>query len=256
MSRAGLRPTPVIERNALSWRHSWWVLASGLLEPVFYLLGMGLGLGGLVGAIELEGRLVTYSTFVAAGLLASSAMNGAVFDSTFNFFYKLKHSRTFDSMLYSPLSMRDVLAGEVLWAVARGGIYALGFLLVTVMFGAVDSWWAVLSVPAALLIALVFAALGSFFTTFVRSWADFDLMQLAILPMFMCSTTFFPLSVYPEWVQPVVQATPLYNGVALIRDLHTGFVGVHDIGHVLYLLVVGVIFAWLTTGRMRKLFFS
>lgn len=247
---------PVVEREALAWRKNWYVLLSGLFEPIFYLLGMGLGLGGLVGDIELEGQLVAYPTFVAAGLLASSAMNGALFDSTFNFYYKLKFSRTFDAMLYAPLRMSDVLTGEVLWAVARGGVYALGFLLVTLAFGAVDSWWAVLSVPAALLLAMVFAAVGSYFTTFVRAWSDFDLMQLVILPLFMCSTTFFPLSVYPSWAHPLVQVTPLYNGVALIRDLHTGLVGVHDIGHVLYLLVVGVLFAWLTVRRMRQLFFS
>ena len=113
-----------------------------------------------------------------------------------------------------------------------------------------------LSLPAAILIAIVFSSLGTYFTTFVRAWADFDLMQLAILPMFMCSTTFFPLSVYPGWAHPIVQATPLYNGVALIRDLHTGLVGWHDVGHVVYLLVMGVVFAWLTIRRMSNLFFA
>ena len=94
-----LRPLPVLERSALAWSKSWWVLLAGVFEPIFYLLGMGLGLGDLVGAIELGGTLVSYETFVAAGLLASSAMNGAVFDSTFNFYFKLKEQRTFDAML-------------------------------------------------------------------------------------------------------------------------------------------------------------
>jgi lipooligosaccharide transport system permease protein len=256
MSSRLLTWVPVVEREVLAWRRSWYVVLSGLFEPIFYLLGMGVGLGGLVGDIELEGRLVSYPTFIAAGLLASSAMNGTLLDSTFNFYFKLKHSRTFDAMLYSPLQMHDVLFGEVLWAVARGGVYALGFLMVALLFGAVGSWWALLSVPAALLISLVFAALGSFATTFVRTWVDFDLIYLAVLPMFMCSTTFFPLGVYPGWSQPIVQATPLYNGVALIRDLHTGLVGLHDVGHALYLLGVGVVFAWATSRRMRRLFLS
>ncbi len=256
MTARALSWIPVAEREVLAWRHQWYVLLSGIFEPIFYLLGMGLGLGGLVGDIELEGQLVSYPTFVAAGLMASSAMNGAVFDSTFNFFFKLKHSRTFDAMLYSPLRMRDVLTGQVLWAVGRGGLTALGFIAVALAFDAVESWWALLSVPAALLIALVFSALGSYFTTFVRAWQDFDLMQLAILHMFMCSTTFFPLAVYPDWAHPIVQATPLYNGVALIRDLNTGLVGLHDVGHVAYLIVVGVAFAVLTTRRMQSLFLS
>jgi len=252
----GLRPRPVFERSALSFRHQWWVLLSGVAEPIFYLLGMGLGLGGLVGDIELEGQLVSYPVFVAAGLMASSAMNGAIFEATFNFYFKLKESRTFDAMLYSPLRMRDVLLGEVAWSVARGAVYSIMFLVIAIVFGTVSSWWAVFSIPAAILIAMVFSTLGTFFTTFVRGWADFDLIQVAILPLFMCSTTFFPLAVYPEWAHPIVQATPLYNGVALIRDLHTGLVGWHDVGHVVYLLVVGVVFAWLTIRRMRKLFFK
>lgn len=252
----GLSALPVMERNYISMRSQWWVLLSGVFEPIFYLLGMGLGLGGLVGEVELEGQLVAYPTFVAAGLLASSAMNGAIFDATFNFFFKLKESRTFDAMLYTPMRMRDVLVGEVSWAVARGGVYSLIFLLVALAFGAVDSWWALLSVPAGLLIATVFSTLGTFATTFVRTWVDFDLIQLVILPMFMCSTAFFPLAVYPGWAQPIVQVTPLYNGVALVRDLHTGLVGWHDVGHVIYLVVFGLLFGWLTIRRMQQLFFK
>lgn len=251
-----LRPLPVFERNVLSFRRQWWVLLSGVAEPIFYLLGMGLGLGGLVGDVELEGRLVSYPVFVAAGLLASSAMNGAIFEATFNFFFKMKETGCFNSMLYTSLRMRDILLGEIGWSVARGGVYSAMFLVIAIAFGTVESWWAVLSLPAAVLIAIVFSALGTFFTTFVRTWVDFDLMQLVILPMFMCSTTFFPLSVYPGWAHPIVQVTPLYNGVALIRDLHTGLVGWHDVGHVAYLVVMGFVFGSLTVRRMRHLFLT
>lgn len=251
-----LRPRPVFERNVLGFRHNWWVLLSGVFEPIFYLLGMGLGLGDLVGDVELEGQLVSYPTFVAAGLLASTAMNGAVFEATFNFFFKLRHSKTFDAMLYTSLRMRDVLLGEVGWSVARGGVYSAMFLVIAILFGTVESWWAVFSLPAAIMIAVVFSAVGTFCTTFVRTWADFDLAQLVLLPMFMCSTTFFPLAVFPGWAHPIVQATPLYNGVALIRDLHTGLVGWHDVGHVIYLVAVGSFFSWLSIRRMRRLFLA
>lgn len=251
-----LRPLPAIERNLLAWYRTWWVLLSGVFEPIFYLLGMGLGLGDLVGTIELAGTIVSYETFVAAGLMASSAMNGAVFDSTFNFFFKLKEQRTFDAMLNAPLRMVDVLSGELLWAVGRGSIYSTVFLVVALLFGAIDSWWAVFSLPAAILIALSFAALGSFATTFVRHWTDFDLVNLAILPMTMGSTTFFPLSVYPAWAQPLVQATPLYNGVALVRDLNSGLVGWHDVGHVAYLVAMTLLAGWACSRRLERLLLS
>lgn len=248
-----LRPMPPVERNLLSWKRQWWVILSGVFEPIFYLLGMGLGLGGLVGVIELQGQVVEYSTFVAAGLLASSAMNGVIFETTFNFFFKLREAKVFDAMLNAPMRMADVIAGEVLWAVSRGAIYAAIFLLISLAFGAIGSWWALLSLPAAILIALTFAALGAYGTTFVRSWQDFDLIGLFVLPMTMGSTTFFPLSVYPDWAHPIVQATPLYNGVALVRDLNTGLVGWHDVGHVIYLLAAGVIFGVLTSRRLDRL---
>ncbi len=87
MKALGAGPLPVFERNAVAFRNQWWVLLSGVAEPILYLLGMGLGLGGLVGDVKLEAHLVSYPVFVAAGLMASSAMNGAIFESTFNFFF-------------------------------------------------------------------------------------------------------------------------------------------------------------------------
>lgn len=249
-----INPRPVLETAALGWSKSWWVILSGIFEPIFYLLGMGLGVGGLVGDITLEGQTVSYTTFVAAGMMAAAAMNGAVYDATFNFYFKLRERRAYDSMLYSPLRPRDIVSGEVAWAVSRGGVYAAIFMVVSLLFGAIESWWAVFSVPAAFLMALVAAALGAFATTFVRSWADFDLMEVVMAPLFLASTTFFPLAVFPGWVQPIVQVSPLYNGVALIRDLNTGLVGWHDVGHVIYLVAVGLGFGYLTTRRLFRVF--
>ena len=254
-TQTGGPAAPVI-RNLIAWRKQWHILVGGFFEPIFYLLGMGLGLGRIVGDIDLDGTPVRYAVFAAAGLMASSAMQGVLLATTFNFFFKLKFSRTFDSMLYSPLQMGDVLTGEVLWAVARAGLQSTVFLVVALGFGTVASWWAVLSVPACLLIALAFASLGTWVTTYVKAWTDFDLLNLGIMPMFLLSTTFFPLSVYPGWAHPLVQATPLYNGVALVRDLHTGLVGWHDVGHVIYLLGLSGVCAWLTTRRMRQRFLA
>jgi lipooligosaccharide transport system permease protein len=243
----------VVERNGLSYRRLWLVLASGLFEPVFYLLGLGVGLGQLVGEVEVAGEAVSYAAFVAPGLLASSAMNGALFDSTYNFFYKLKYGKVFDAMLVTPLSMGDVVVGEIAWAMIRGGFYATVFLAVMVALGLVGSWWALLAVPAALVIGLSFAAVGTAVTSYVRSWQDFELVQLVVQPLFLLSTTFFPLAVYPEWARPVVAATPLFHGVQLVRHLSLGTVGWADLGHLAYLLGLGLAAAAVTRRRLHRL---
>jgi lipooligosaccharide transport system permease protein len=247
---AGAVPVPagaalalrLVERNVTSFRRGWIALVTGFAEPVFYLFSLGVGIGALVGSVTTDaGSTVPYPVFVAPALLAASAMNGAVMDSTFNVFFKLKYARLYDSVLATPLGPREIAVGEVAWSLLRGAAYAVLFLLVALAAGAVRSWWAVLAVPAAVLIGFAFAAVGMFATTFMRSWVDFDYVTLAIQPMFLFSATFFPLSTYPGPLQWVVQATPLYHGVALERALMLGEVGPGALGHVLYLVGLGVV---------------
>ena len=145
-------------------------------------------------------------------MLAASAMNGALLDSTFNFFFKLKYNKLFDQMLATPLTTTDVARGELTWSLLRGGIYSLAFLLVMVAMGLVGSWWAVLAVPAALLIGFAFGGACMALTTYMRSWQDFDYVTLGTLPLFLFSATFFPITAFPTWLQWVVEVTPLYRG--------------------------------------------
>ena len=180
-------------------------------------------------------------------------MNGAVFDATFNVFFKLKYAKTYDSVLATPLGPRDVAVGEISWALLRGAVYAVAFLVVAAISGATMSWWAVLAVPAATLIGLAFAAIGMAVTTYLRSWQDFDFVQLAIMPMFLFSATFYPLSTYSDSLQWVVQATPLYHGVAMIRELWLGEVGWGILLHVAYLAVMGVVGLVWAARRIERL---
>jgi lipooligosaccharide transport system permease protein len=234
------RPARVVERNAIVYRRNWVVFLSGLVEPFLYLLSIGIGVGALVGTVPGPGGTkVEYDVFVAPGLMAAAAMNGAVLDTTFNFFIKLKYSHTYDAMLATPLGVRDVAVGEVLSALLRGAFYSTAFLVAMLLFGLVSSWWAVLAVPAALLIAFAFAGAGLGLTTFMRSWVDFDYVNLALVPMFLFSATFFPLSRYPEALQIVVKLTPLYQGVALERGLTLGVVSWTMLINTLYLAVMG-----------------
>ena len=250
---AGLART-LVERNARAFRHLWVVLVSGFFEPILYLFSLGVGLGALIGDVETgTGRVVEYAVFVAPALMASAAMNGAVFDSTFNVFFKLKYAKLYDSVLSTPLGPRDIALGEISWALIRGLLYSVAFLVVATAAGVVTSWWALLAIPAASLIGYAFAAVGMAATTFMRSWQDFDYVQLALLPMFLFSATFYPLSTYPEGLQWVVQATPLYHGVALVRDLMLGDVAVGMLVHVAYLGAMGMIGTVFAARRIERL---
>jgi lipooligosaccharide transport system permease protein len=241
------RSRALLLRSATASRRTWLAFVSGFFEPVFYLVAMGQGLGSLVGTLPgPDGRPISYAAFIAPGLLAASAMNGAVFDSTYNVFFRLRYTRLYEAMLVTPLGPVDLALGEIGWALLRGGLYALGFLTVLAGFGLLVSPWALLALPAALLVAFAFAAVGMAATSYMRSWQDFDLVTLVVLPMFLFSTTFYPLSVYPRWLQIVVECLPLYHAVELMRGLTTGAVHAGMFGHLGYFLVmivVGVVVA-------------
>jgi lipooligosaccharide transport system permease protein len=229
------------ERNAVGYARAWPILLTGILEPFLYLLSIGIGVGALVGEVTYAGRSVPYETFVASGMLATAAMNGAVFDTTFNFFIRLKYAKLYDAVLATPLEPRDVALGEVTWALLRGTFYSTAFLLTMVAFGLTESWWAVLALPTTVLIGAAFAAVGLAASTYMRSFLDFDFVNLAITPMFLFSATFFPLDEYPGWIATVVQLTPLYQGVALCRALTTGEVDAGLLVHVAYLVAMVVV---------------
>jgi lipooligosaccharide transport system permease protein len=247
----------LVERNARASRRAWLTVLSGFFEPVFYLFSLGVGIGALVPSVTTDGgRAVPYAAFVAPALLASSAMNGAVFDSTINVFFKLKYARLYDSVLATPLGPRDVAVAEITWALLRGQLYAVAFLLIALADGLVRSWWALLALPAAALLGFAFAAVGMAATTFMRSWTDFDYIQLAILPLLLFSATFYPLSTYPRPLQRLVELTPLYHGVALERALLLGSVGPGLLWHVAYLLVMGVAGYAVAARRLERLLLS
>jgi lipooligosaccharide transport system permease protein len=248
------RARRLVERNLMVYRRGWLVIVSGFFEPFFYLLSIGVGIGKLVGHITGPGgSLLAYPVFVAPALLASSAMNGAIYDSTLNVYFKLKFAHTYDAILATPVGVGDVALGEITWALIRGLLYSAVFIVVMAILGDVGSAWAVLALPAAVLIGFGFAAVGMAATTFMRSWNDFDFVQLAVLPLFLFSTTFYPLSTYPRWLQIVVECTPLYHGVSLLRGLCTGAVGPSMFGHAVYLAVMGVIGLMISARRLEIL---
>ena len=175
-----------------------------------------------MGEVTTGGQTLSYAAFVAPGLLAASAMNGAIVESTFPIFFKLHYNRTYDAMLATPMRVADITVGEILWAQLRAGIYACGFLTLMYITGLTSSPWAPGAVLGALLVGFTFSAAGFAAVTFMRTWHDFDMIQLVILPLFLFSGTFYPLSVYPPFLQPIMQISPLYHGTELLRAFTLG----------------------------------
>lgn len=234
---------------------NWTIVLSGFFEPVLYLLAMGLGVGSLVGQVSGPGGSeISYAAYLAPALLATSAMNGAIYDATWNVFWKLRYAKLYETMLQASLGPLDVALGEIGLALLRGLLYSSAFLCVVAALGLVTSWWALLMVPCALLIALGFAALGMAVTSFITSFQQMDLVTFALLPMFLFSATLYPITVYPEAVQWIIMSLPLWHGVELMRHLAVGhseaMTGVH-VGYFVGMTVIGVVF---TTLRLRKLF--
>lgn len=248
------RTLRVVEREARAYKTYWMAFMTGLVEPVLYLLSIGVGVGALVGDVPGPGgQMVSYEEFVAPAMLANAAMSGAIFDATFNFFVKFKYAKTFDAMLATPLSVADVTRGELTWSLARGGFYAVIFLATMAAFGLVVSWWGLLALPIALLIGFAFAGAGLGATTYMRSFIDFDLVILAMVPLFLFSATFFPIDRYPAALETIVRVTPLYQGVELCRSVVLGELRPGLLWSVAYLAAMGWLGMKIASRRLGQL---
>jgi lipooligosaccharide transport system permease protein len=235
------RARRLVERNIMVYRHQWIIIFSGVFEPIFYLLGIGLGIGGIVGeipAVFVGGRTdVSYLAYVAPALVATAAMNGAVFETIFNVFFKLNYAKTYDGVLATPMGITEIALGEMMWALLRAALYAVAMFIIMLVAGLILSPWGLLMVPAALLVAAAFAAAGLAGTSYLRTVNDFDVpMGLIVMPMFLFSGTFFPVGVYPEPLQWLMQINPLYHAIHLIRGLSLGLMGLEQLWDLVFLL--------------------
>ncbi|NDK31083.1 ABC transporter [Nesterenkonia sp. Hz 6-5] len=236
------------------------IFLSGFLEPVLFLTSFGLGVSPMISGIEAEQAgvagqdTISYAAFIAPALLAVAAMNGAVFDSTWNVFFKLKITKLYQTMMSTSLGPVDVAVGEICLALFRGGIYAFGFLGVLLATGLVTPLSAVLMWFTALFIALGFACIGMAATSFMKRFQQMDWMMMVLIPMFLFSATLFPISVYPVGVQAVIQALPLWHGVELMRDIAFWDFSLVTLVHIGYYLVMIGIGGALAAYRMKALF--
>lgn len=247
------RPQRMLERQWMVNRSGgWMILLSGFFEPLFYLLSIRVGFGALVGDVEDGGQLIPYAEFVAPALMAASAMNGALYESTMNVFFRLKYDKVYDAALATPLTSGDVALGEMGYATIRGALYSAAFLVTMWALGMTNSVWALGMLPVAILISFSFSSVGMAATTYMRSWADFEYVPSIMLPMFLFSATFYPLSSYGDW-QWVVQISPLYHGVAMMRALNFGELSWAFVGHLAVLVAMALVGLSITAKRIETL---
>jgi lipooligosaccharide transport system permease protein len=249
------RAIRMVQRNLLVYKHGWMVILSGFFEPVFYLLSIGIGLGAMVP--DVAG--VSYVAFVAPGLLASSCMQGAITDGFFNIFFKLHFQKTYDGILSTPMRVPDVALGESFWALGRGSLYAAAFLLVLLAMGTATgepillSAWAALAFPAAVLVSGSLSAMALCVTSFATRIEHFDVViGLLVVPMFLFSGIFFPVSQLPAPLSWLVALTPLYHAVSLLRQLTTGAVDWLLLVHAAYLVLAGALAFLVAMRRLER----
>ena len=250
------RSRVVLERGFYALKSStWMVVASGFVEPLFYLLAFGYGIGQFItGTTDGSGNPITYAQFIAPALLATSAMNGAIYDSTWNVFFKMHFGKIYNGMLSTSMGTLDVALGEISWALLRGLAYAIGFMAVVWPMGLVPSIWGLLAIPAAVLIAFGFASIGMGITSYLKDRRGMQYIQFVLLPMFLFSGTFYPLTIYPQYIQWTIQALPLWQAIELVRGLTLGILNLEMLGHVLYFVVMIIAGLFFTTRRLTALF--
>lgn len=250
------RATVMIERALYAAKSSnWLIIISGFVEPVLYLMAFGFGIGQLIGDIQDgSGNPVSYAAYIAPALLATSAMNGALYDATWNVFFKMHFGKIYQVMLSSSLGPMDVALGEISWALLRGAAYSIGFMAIVTPLGLVTSAWGLLAIPAATLIAFGFASVGMAITSYMKNFQQMNWINFFLLPMFLFSGTFFPVSVYPDWIEFIVKALPLWQGVDLVRSLMLGVIDLSVLGHIAYFVVMIALGLSFTTVRLKALF--
>ncbi|GIE29871.1 transport permease protein [Actinoplanes italicus] len=251
----GRRSAAVAERNVAALKTAYaLVMVGGLLEPVLYLFSIGVGVGALVGDIPLPGgRVVGYAEFVAPAMLASSAMSGALSETTFNFFGKMKFMRLYEGMLATPVRPIEIALGELSWAMARGSLYSGAFLAIMVAMDLTTPARALVAFPASMLVGFAFGALGMTISTLMRGWQDFDMIGAGMFVLFLFSGTFVPATAYPDVLRWLVEITPLYRAVDLIRGLSLGTAGLVQLLDVLYLLAMLIVGLMVAGRRMERL---
>jgi lipooligosaccharide transport system permease protein len=250
----GWPPLRVLSTHLLAWKRLWrGSVFTSFLQPLLFFVAIGYGLGSLVSR---GGRLVDgvpYESFVAPGMMAAAAMQTAIGWSTWPVLSAIKWQRQFHAMLATPIGVRDVVVGHLLHVGLRVLVSEGVFLAFAAAVGAVPSWTGILAVPVAVLVGLAFAAPVFAFTTHLNGDAGFNILfRLVMIPLFLFSGTFFPISQLPTLLEVIARITPLWHGVELARNCTLGRLGWGDLGHAAYLVGWVVAGMWLAVDGLRR----
>ena len=251
ISRRFLR---VWQRNLKVYRKSWKIsFIPPFLEPLFYLIAFAVGMSGLVGSIRYQGTDISYVSFIAPALIGVSIMYNSFFETTYASFVRMYYQKTFDAMLATPLSLEEVITGEIVWGATKSLIAAAIMMVVIAFFGLIRFPEGFLLLPLAALGGIAFASIGMFFTGIVANIEMFNLpVFLFVTPMFLFSGTFFPLENLPPWAQQFALVFPLTHLTNLARALSFGRIELSLLWDTGYLLLFGLIFFPLAISKMHR----
>lgn len=241
-------------RNWTVYRRTWLVnFAPPLLEPFLFLFAFGFGVGALIDQVSYRGVTMNYLNFIAPGIIATAVLNHAFFETTYASFVRMYYQRTFDAMLATPLTTGDIIAGELLWATAKGIFSALIMLAAVMLFVPLAWPGTLLVVPLAALGGLLFASLGMICTALTRHIDQFNFpVFLLVTPMFLFSGVFFPIEALPGWARTVAALLPLTHLVSAMRQVTLGSPGASFIPVLLLLAAAGFLLAPLSVALMKK----
>jgi lipooligosaccharide transport system permease protein len=251
-----LRFLRVCQRNFTVYRGTWMVsFLPPLLEPLFYLLAFGVGMSLLIGHISYEGKLLSYTQFIAPALIAINIMNNSFYENTFGSYVRMYYQKTFEAMMATPLTVMEIIAGEIVWGAFKSVVATILMMTVISFFGLIRYPEGLLLIPLAFLGGLFFGSLGMCLTAIVPGIELFNLpIFLFSTPMYLFGGTFFPLQNLPLWIQQVAEFLPLTHLVHLCRAFAGGQAGALWTGSFLYLLcLMPVLFLLAICGMQRRL---